>query len=621
MNTRKAFKQQVSRRGFLLSGATLGLGASLSLNSVFAGAESAVAATTVNSAVIKASAVYVNFQTRVASSYGVSKTIGTLVSGDGLMSPGGTNMMGPFLPFHAGDPATNTVPIGLEWHGSSVPKTLVSYTGDSIRYTGKTTASTQYLGGVRTQTGVVAPGQSVLLSFNADFVSLTGDPNASILVQLLRSDGTTLYQRAYNAQEEAGMRCIVRLVAPPGGTEKYRIVFMALAGSAAANQSATIDISNISVIAEPAVPRIGIRYAAPKYSRTTVPVKNLLVKPAVAAGEYYLLVRTDEFGWASESVMVSSTATQIDVKTVLGATADVTVRELLFIARSRWTSGWMSSLSPTAWTPLLFMNINNTAGQSRVESPNRIGRATGLVTTSSGPAPEDDNAYPLATLDAPPIESAAFDSNRLSYLSFTTDKGVYIGELPSEPVPSRSEIGFRKSVGFGQHVWTAFSVRAMTTLSDSSAARKALLMQFRYVRNKTGDSSQLGPDLAFEQLTNNRFVLHYRTDNGVPVLAGKSTPAGITTVELGPWPYVPGEWHRVVLHTVFSDTGGGYLGFWLDGTQIIDKPVAMGYRRNIAPKLRIGSYKFSDFPSQVEFQNIETGTRDLTSRITRPLPV
>lgn len=621
MDANKAVTPHLTRRGFLISGAAVGLGASMNLSSFFTTQESAAAA--VDATVTNASAIYVNFDTRKASAYGVAKTIGTLVSGDGNVSPGGRNLMAPMLPFSGGNVAANTLPTGLEWHGSSAPKTLLSYTADSVRYLGKTTASTHYFGGVRTKQDVVAQGQSVLVSFNADFVTLKGNPNASLLVQLLRTNDSraTLYERAYNAQEDAGTQCIVRMQAPTGGTGGYRVVFMGSAGSSAAAQEATIDISNISIIPEPAAPTVGIRYAVPPYSRTTMPVKNLLLKPAAPAGEYYVLVRTDEFGWGAENVMLTGTSDQIDVKNLFGSTVDITVREAIVIAASKWTTGWMGRVSTAAWTPLRYMNIDNTASLSRVESPNRLARATGLVTTSSTVAPEADNTYPLTNLGAPPETwAASFDASRRSYMAFSTDTAKFIGETTT-PSGARSEISFRKSVEFDQHVWTSFWVRPLTTLTDPTDPHKAIFMQFRYTKNATGDSSALGPDLAISQWTNNRLLLEYRTDNGTAVLSGQATPAGISTVQLGPWPYTPGVWNRMVLHTVFSNSGGGYLGFWLNGTKIIDKAVKMGYKRNVGPKLRFGSYKFSESPSKIEIQHLEHGTRDLTSRITRPLPV
>jgi hypothetical protein len=609
----------VTRRTLLGAAAALGLGtafaSSLSDRAVAAVSDAPVA-------VVSAAALYVDFDAKVAKVFGVAKAFSAVVSGDGTVRPGLTNRFAPILPFTGASVAANRLPSGLAWHSEKIPKKLLVATSDKISYRGTTiSAAPGFFGGVRTVSDVVAPGQSVLLSFKSDISNVSGNANVSIRVFLLRMNDqkSTLGVRAYNAQETPNVPNIVRLTAPSGGSGGYRLVFTAEAGSLAINQQATIDISEIVLVTVPtSLPTIGARYAAPTYFRDSVSSATAVFSPQAPAGEYHVLFRTDEFGWGAETLTIGGTSSTVELKRLLGSAVNMRIREFYLIAKSKWQKGWLDKVSPnTSWIPARFMNVDNSRSLSRPESPNRLSRMTGMPAALSAISTEGNGNVP--SLAAPAATWAvSFNPNRLSHHAFSADKDKYIGDT-SDNGAVRSELLPGESVPFETDVWISFWTRALTTLSDPMYDRSAVMFQYRYVKNATGDSSSLSPDLAFEQFTNNRFRLRYRTDGGTPVLSGSTTPAGITTVESAPIDYKVGQWYSVVVRARFSKTGGGRIGLWVDGQTLIDQDAAVGYNRNVGPSLHYGSYKFSDYPSRIEFQHMEHGTRNLSRRIASPL--
>lgn len=613
-------KKGITRRGFLLSGGALFASAAVGMNVSKA---DAVSLTTATVASIKsASALYVNFSSATAQKNATSTSFSDAVSGaSGTVCAATQNLLGDYLPFTGASVSTNTLPAGLEWHSASATKVLTTATNDRIVYRGTTTSSLpNYYGGVRTTANVVMPGQTVLLAFVADLSNVIGDTNASICVSLLRisDQKTTMEARVYNYQESPGTLVTARLSAPAGGTDGYRIVITVKAGSSAAGQSVLVDLSNIVAMVEPPAPLVGSRYAIPPYFRDATAAQDVVLSPQTAGGTYHVVVSTDEFGWACGVTQLSGTTDTVSLQEVFGPSVSMSLNEVYLVATSQWQRGWLDVLSPVLnWTPLRFMNINNSLSSSRPESPNRLSRTTGMPGALSASTSEPNGHIPGLAV---PVTTwaASYNPDRLSHVAFQADTLKYIGDSKAG-AGVRSEVLPGQPVSFDQDIWLSMWVRATTTLSDPLYDRYAVMFQYRYVKNATGDTSGLSPDLAFEQIPNNRYRLQYRTDNGTSDLSGDASSTAITTTDVGPFNYAVGQWYPLVVHVRFSNSGGGYLGFWFNGQKIIDQPVAVGYNRDLGPALHYGSYKFSDYKSNVEFQHIEHGTVDLSSRISTPL--
>lgn len=609
----------VSRRGLILGSAAVTAGAAMALSTPVS-----VAAASAKPAILNAAALHVDLVAKTAKKLGVATSYSGAVSGDGTVRPALTNLFGPILPFAGTSVSGNKLPAGMSWHSEATPKSLVSATADKLVFRAKTTtALPDYFGGVRTAVDVVQPGQTVLLSFRADLSELTGNVNASIRVFLLRisDQKSTVGVRAYNAQETENLQSVIRLKAPTGGSGGYRVVFTVEAGASQAGQQVTVTLGSIVMVPEPASPKIGPRYAAPAYFRDSASSQNLVLSPGAPSGDYHVVIRADQFGWAAEAVTLAGTASKVDLKSLFGSTVNLNVREVYVVAKSKWVRGWLDQLSPVMnWLPSRFLNIDNSQSRARPESPNRLSRITGLPAGVSAASSEVNTNIP--TMAAPPVTWAvAYNPMRLSHTAFEADTDKYIGDTGGS-AGVRSEVFAGESVPFDKDVWISFWTRAQTTLTDPMYDRYAVMFQFRYVNNATGDSSKLSPDLAFEQLPQDRFRLRYRSDHGKPVLAGSSVDnTTITTGSVDPVPYVKGQWASVVVRVRFSRSGGGHLSYWHNGVQKFNAAVPVGYNRNVGPLLHYGSYKFSDSRSRIEFQHMEHGTRDLSSRIASPLAI
>lgn len=608
---------ELTRRSLLVAGAAVGVGAVVGLDKTAA----AAAAQPEVSAV---SALYVDFARGTASKLGVAASLASVATGNGVVRPNLTNKLAAILPLTGASVSQNKLPTGLVWHSETTVKTLLAVTQDKVSIRARTTASSPlYFGGFRTANDVVQPGQTVLLSFNADIRNVTGDSNSSIRVFLLRvsDQKATLGVRAYNAQETENLLSVIRLKAPAGGSSGYRLVFTVEAGASKAGQQLDFDISNLMLIPDPAIePTIGSRYALPSKFRDSVSSANVVLSPKTAAGIYYVIYRTTEFGWGAESVTLKSTTDTVNISSLLGASVNVTIQELYVIAQGKWKTGWMDKLSPTTkWYPARYLNMGGDRSKARPESPNRLSRMTGMPAALSAVAAEGNGSIP--NLAVPAVTwAASYNPNRLSHHAFEADTAKYINDT-MDTGGVRSELLPGESVPFEQDEWISFWTRTATPIRDTVTSRHSVLFQYRYVNNATGDSSRLSPEVAFEQLTQNRFRLRYRSDNGVAVLSGDSSASGITTVAVDPVFYQPGKWNAIVVRVRFSKTGGGHIGFWCNGKKLIDQDAAVGYKRDVGPRLHYGSYKFSDYAHRVEFQHMEYGTRDLSSRITSPLPV
>lgn len=605
-----------TRRGFLtVSGA--------SAAAFFLGAASPSSASAADATEpIARSYIYVNLNSGTATRRGQTVPLADVVGGNRQTGSEVENIARAMLPFTGASTSQNRLPNGLEWHGSSSPKTLRAAEPHALSWRGQNTSS-RYMGGIRTAFDVAAAGETVLVSLQAALSDVSGAPPASLRISLLRvSDSrSTLLERVTTHLEGDGLPTLASLTAPTGGSGGYRLVFTAEAGTTEPGQSATVTVRNLTII-RPSTPGfLGPRYVVPPYSATGWQRGTLVVKHGAPAQNYYLILKTAEAGWLGVPFTVQQGQTEVNVSALLGVNTRLTVQEILMIAAQRWTPGWMSRLAGAGtWLPIRFMELNSAYGSPRPESYSRMSRATGTVGAASV-AQGADQPTSLPSLDAP-AETWAASVNRdtWSHVRFQTNQRKYIRET-TEPSGVRSELHFSRSLAFGPTYWLSFWFRTTTEVLDTVDSRKNIIFQLRYTKNPTGDSSALGPEFSLEQLPGKRFALVFRSDGGRPVLSGAGAPAGISTTTLGPWAANKGSWQRLVASVQLSKQGAGSVQAWLNGSRLAGPAGPIGYSRQDGPKVRFGSYKFSDYPANVEFQNFEFGETDLSSRVALPLPI
>lgn len=516
----------------------------------------------------------------------------------------------------------NRLPTGVEWHGSSSPKTLVALGPDSITWRGQNPDS-RYFGGIRTSFVVAQPGETVILSMRASIASVQGAPGAALRASLLRtSDGrSTLLERTTTHLETDEVATVIKLRAPTGGTGGFRLALTGEAGSTSFGQSATFSVRDLGIFTAGGSTSSLTRYSAPPYVRSTWDAGTASLTHSAPPGRYQLLLRTAEAGWFGLPIDIRTGQTAMALNDVLEDDERFTLMELMMIPDDQWTDGWLGSLAATgAWKPVRYMELSGASGSPRPESISRLSRASGRTGATSVLRDDPTDSF-TPSLDAPSETWAcSYNTERRSYMRFETNQKKYVGET-TDPSGVRSEMHYLESLDFNTDYWFSFCFRTTSALQDSLDSRRNILFQVRYTKNSVGDTSALSPEFALEQMIGNRFSAVARTDGGRAVLSGAGTPDGITTRTSEIWSAPVARWQRVVVRLNSSPSGGGAVRAWLDGNEISGLAGAVGYRRNSGPKVRYGSYKFSDSPGRVEFQNFEFGREDLSSRVDRPLPI
>lgn len=569
-----------------------------------------------------AALIWIDYTTRTAERAGRPVAFGDVAAGDGRTGGSATNLFGAALPFSGGSLETNRLPTGIEWHGSSSPKSLVAQGQDSIAWRGQNPDS-RYFGGVRTTFEVAQPGQTVILSMRASISSVQGAQGASLRASLLRtSDGrSTLLERTTTHLETDEAASVVKLRAPAGGTGGFRLALTGEAGSAAFNQSATFSVRDIGIYTVANSSSNLSRYSAPPYVRAAWNTGSASVKHSAPAGRYQLLLRTAEAGWFGVPFDVQTGQTTTLLKDVLSQDERFTLLELMMIPDSQWVNGWLGTLAGAgAWKPVRYMELTGASGSPRPESLSRLSRASDRMGATSVLRGEATDSF-TPSLDAPAETWAcSYNTERRSYLRFETNQRKYVGET-TDPSGVRSEMHYLEPLEYNTDYWFSFYYRTTSDLQDAQDSRRNILFQVRYTKNTSGDSSALSPEFALEQMIGSRFSAVARTDGGKAVLAGAGTPDGITTRTSQIWTAPLARWQRIVVRLSSSPSGGGSVRAWVDGNELSGLGGPVGYRRNVGPKVRHGSYKFADSPGRVEFQNFEFGRDDLSSRISRPLPI
>lgn len=203
-----------------------------------------------------------------------------------------------------------------------------------------------------------------------------------------------------------------------------------------------------------------------------------------------------------------------------------------------------------------------------------------------------------------------------SYLRFE----VRNGDIWLRGNSQRSEVRNYSTYPFNTDIWISMAIRINGGVPqvDGNALHYFVIGQMHSTSNANpGDIAALSPPWSQRIDQNGNFVVEARTSTANPITANPVPDTLYTLTDL------PRDtWVRMVHRIVFSNSGGGHLQSWRDGSQIYDEDAAIGYNQPDAGYFKYGIYRWPTTPTGiVEYANVEVGTADLSSRVTSPLPL
>lgn len=170
----------------------------------------------------------------------------------------------------------------------------------------------------------------------------------------------------------------------------------------------------------------------------------------------------------------------------------------------------------------------------------------------------------------------------------------------------------------GTTYWWAFSFR-MTGLPPSQAGGWMNICQIH--QSPDGGDTEGPQPFGFYWQQSGRIVVDRRYDPNTTTTSN-SYQTATTQVAAA---LTTDVWHNVVIRARMDNgaTSTGSLGFWFDGTTVVDvNNVPFGYNDTAQNYPKFGIYRgLGSGVNVCEYANMEIGTTDLTARITSPLPI
>lgn len=159
---------------------------------------------------------------------------------------------------------------------------------------------------------------------------------------------------------------------------------------------------------------------------------------------------------------------------------------------------------------------------------------------------------------------------------------------------------------------------AMLVEGDSLEGRDwRIFMQW----HSTEDAGEIPLSPPFHySLTNEGMLETVTRSSTVAVITGTNQIQTHTPVAI---PYTPNKWMYLVRRVRFSKTGGGELQQWVNGVEVFNGPVPVGYNDAAGPYFQFGAYLPQSVTNRVavQYANMEFGTDSLIGRVDFPLPV
>lgn len=178
--------------------------------------------------------------------------------------------------------------------------------------------------------------------------------------------------------------------------------------------------------------------------------------------------------------------------------------------------------------------------------------------------------------------------------------------LPGDGGKQRTEVLDATRQPFDTDAWV--SVPFLIDPGPPSSAKWCVLGQF----HQSEDPGESGLSPVFEQQYIGGCLRFYA--RGGPGSSMKDT----TTTLMCELPVARGVWLNVVHRIRFSRGGLGHVRSWLNGAQVHDSDVRIGYDDQIGPYWKHGIYRAASPETlTVRYGTVEVGTTALTDRVFR----
>lgn len=314
---------------------------------------------------------------------------------------------------------------------------------------------------------------------------------------------------------------------------------------------------------------------------------------SVAAGDYVVFAWTEARGAVGQRVTVGGTSFSLQTVIGNGRVSKVAVWKL-----ADYVDGYADVIDPPAWETVdefdtwhleQMSDQITSAAKMRYQAPGNPWNVQVAV-----------NRFGRSMIESRPGEYMVIDA-----IAPITYAHAY---------QRRAEVLSNRSYPYSTDIWTSFAFKTDAMLSDPNGY--GIIWQWLDTA-AAGDLIALGPSLSLQLRQNGQLGL-FTASTSDP---NPSTMPAVALRWLGR--FNVGQWNRVVMRTQFSQSGGGKLGFWLNGVEqyaFQDTPV--GYNKPSGVQPHYGFYGGqSNSTIIIDRANVEFGTQDLSSRITNPLPV
>ncbi len=166
----------------------------------------------------------------------------------------------------------------------------------------------------------------------------------------------------------------------------------------------------------------------------------------------------------------------------------------------------------------------------------------------------------------------------------------------------RSELSQDEKIPYGSVIWTSFQFRI------SSGAKWQDIVSV----NGQFHAGAGSPNLSIRVPSYNKMqiVLRYgKSDDYKQKIIHNAT-------------FKPGAWYNIVIKSIFSPGPDGFVEVWINGSRKTKQEnIITGYSDCNSTYFKFGIYRSTSAPDfeRVYFANVETGLKDLSGRIKKPL--
>lgn len=617
---------------------------------------------------IAKAACYVNFLTGEASSYGVAQAWSDVVTGPAAGSaapvhPAVDNLAGgtsssdhhglvPFAGYATGGTQvpTNSYLRKVSGTDDRVPTvTAASATSLTLQFpTGTGNNWCRWVMGPNSSAGDIFPAGSVLI-VSVD-VAWSGVLNAGVDK---RPFITAIPMRSTDGSIYAANQTQPVITGSDTGRVTFRVQMPSTGGpftfafwwqSYDATQAATCTLSNLVYTVAAASEPVALQGTHQPYTTSTTAAQgfSLTLPGGIPDGDYAVLCKMDD-RWIAVT------------RTISGGAGLLTSTQINAVMHSATGVSEVALIPSSSWDSMIFPGLVGSVEGATSAPAYRNVRFfdTGSTTTTTGSVPvsyPDANrpwGYPVGCYQiVAPARTYCLQSLPL------------VGALRARILPgdrNRLDINggnaneraeFNRVAGafaYGTPIWLSVAVRFTGHLvADGDFAI------FNQMQQNPGSGLKgQSPPVSFGLIRTagaEYICCDVRSDNGTPQASSASTTntwvwddttggTGYTQGAAGspahiyqrrPWktPYVEGAWYQLLACVTFSNSGGGNLQLWCNGTQVFNGAIKIGFNFPTGPTHSTGIYRHAiTNPIQMDEQHVHCTTNDLSALATKPHPI